>query len=116
MCKEGTVYNPDSGKCLEEDGHTAAEREVIEKWVSSREGGSVVAGILGGLLLLRAAAFLVYRYKCGPIWTGDSDHYAQVHAPGQRTWDLRSPVNFLRKDFRITHKYEHIIFLCSKST
>ena len=36
---------------------------MIEKRAASRGGGSVVAGILGGLLLLGAAGFLVYRYK-----------------------------------------------------
>lgn len=62
-CKAGTVYNADSGKCLEEAGHAAEEREVIEKRAASRGGGSIAAGILGGLLLLGVAAFVVYRYK-----------------------------------------------------
>ena len=62
-CRKGTVYNADSGTCLEEAGHAAEERQVIEKRAASRGGGSVVAGILGGLLLLGAAGFLVYRYK-----------------------------------------------------
>ena len=46
------MYNADSGKCLEEAGHAAEEREVIEKRAASRGGGSIAAGILGGLLLL----------------------------------------------------------------